>query len=163
MVGSKSLSVFEIKEKDLLGRIGKLKTKTATVETPLLFPVINPVSQPISCKRLKETFGCQALITNSYINKKRFGEKIIQDGGLHKFLNYDGALMTDSGAFQLSVYGDIEVQPLQILDFQYAIKSDMIQDIFICLVTSRVHHVHVTMTRIMILFNLIYLGLVFSF
>lgn len=33
--------------------------------------------------------------------------------------------MTDSGAFQLSVYGDIDVQPLEILDFQFAIKSDI--------------------------------------
>ena len=33
--------------------------------------------------------------------------------------------MTDSGAFQLSVYGDIEVSAREILDFQFAIKSDI--------------------------------------
>ncbi len=119
------MSTFEIKEKDLLGRIGKLKTKTATVETPLLFPVINPVSQPIPCKRLKETFDCQALITNSYINKKRFGEKIIQDGGLHKFLGYDGAIMTDSGAYQILVYGEVEVSQKEIVAYQENIATDI--------------------------------------
>jgi 7-cyano-7-deazaguanine tRNA-ribosyltransferase len=119
------LSIFEVKEKDLLGRIGKLKTRTATVETPLLFPVINPNSQPISCKKLKETFGCQALITNSYINKKRYGEKIIEMGGLHKFLDYDGAVMTDSGAYQILVYGEVEVSQKEIVAYQEAIGSDI--------------------------------------
>ncbi len=119
------MSIFEIKEKDLLGRIGKLKTKTATVETPLLFPVINPSNQPISCKRLKETFGCQALITNSYINKKRYGDKIIEMGGLHKFLDYDGAVMTDSGAYQILVYGEVEVSQKEIVSYQEDIGSDI--------------------------------------
>ncbi len=118
-------AIFEIKEKDLLGRIGKLKTRTATVETPLLFPVINPVNQPISCKRLKDVFGCQAIITNSYINKKRFGQKIIEAGGLHKFLDYNGAIMTDSGAYQILVYGEVEVTQKEIVAYQEGIGSDI--------------------------------------
>ncbi len=116
---------FEIKEKDLLGRIGKLKTKTATVETPLLFPVINPSNQPIPSKKLKDTFGCQAIITNSYIIKKRFENKPIEMGGLHKFLNYDGAIMTDSGAYQILVYGEVEVSQKEIVAYQEGIGSDI--------------------------------------
>lgn len=115
---------FEIKEKDLLGRIGKLKTKTATVETPLLFPVINPSNQPIPSKRLKETFGCQAIITNSYIIKKRFQQKPVELG-LHKFLDYDGAIMTDSGAYQILVYGEVEVSQKEIVAYQEGIGSDI--------------------------------------
>jgi len=118
------LSIFEIKEKDLLGRIGKLKTKTATVETPLLFPVINPSNQPIPCKRLKETFGCQALITNSYIIKKRYNNVPVEQG-LHKFLDYDGAIMTDSGAYQILVYGEVEVTQKEIVAYQEGIGSDI--------------------------------------
>jgi 7-cyano-7-deazaguanine tRNA-ribosyltransferase len=45
--------------------------------------------------------------------------------GLHHLLGFPGPIMTDSGAFQLSVYGDIDVLPLEILDFQFAIKSDI--------------------------------------
>lgn len=115
---------FEIKEKDLLGRIGKLKTRTATVETPLLFPVINPSNQPIPSKRLKETFGCQAIITNSYIIKKRFKQIPIEQG-LHKFLDYDGAIMTDSGAYQILVYGEVEVSQKEIVAYQEGIGSDI--------------------------------------
>ena len=115
---------FEVKEKDLLSRIGKLKTKTSTVETPLLFPVINPSIQPVSPKRLKEEFGFDALITNAYILKKRYGDKVAVEG-LHKFLNFDGAVMTDSGAYQILVYGGVEVNQAEIVDYQERIGSDI--------------------------------------
>lgn len=115
---------FEIKEKDLLGRIGKLKTKSGPVETPLLFPVINPYLQPIPPKKLKETFGFQAVITNAYILKKRFQNKPINEG-LQKFLGFDGAIMTDSGAYQILVYGGVEVNQKEIVAYQEAIGSDI--------------------------------------
>ncbi len=115
---------FEIKEKDLLGRIGKLKTKSGTVETPLLFPVINPSIQPIPPQKLKDHFGFQAVITNSYIIKKRYDNKPLELG-LHKFLGYDGAVMTDSGAYQILVYGDIDVSQKEIVSYQEDIGSDI--------------------------------------
>lgn len=115
---------FEIKHKDLLGRIGKLKTKTATVETPLLYPVINPSIQLVTPKKLKETFGFEAVITNSYILRKRYGDVVV-DQGLHKFLDYDGAVMTDSGAYQILVYGEVEVNQKQIVAYQEGIGSDI--------------------------------------
>jgi 7-cyano-7-deazaguanine tRNA-ribosyltransferase len=115
---------FEIKEKDLLGRIGKLKTKSGTVETPLLFPVINPSIQPIPPRRLKEVFGCQAIITNAYILKKRYQNKPV-DEGLHKFLDFDGSVMTDSGAYQILVYGEVEVSQKEIVAYQEDIGSDI--------------------------------------
>ncbi len=115
---------FEIKEKDLLGRIGKLKTKSGTVETPLLFPVINPSIQPIPPQKLKDTFGFQAVITNSYIIKKRYDNKPVELG-LHKFLGFDGSIMTDSGAYQILVYGDIDVSQKEIVAYQEGIGSDI--------------------------------------
>jgi 7-cyano-7-deazaguanine tRNA-ribosyltransferase len=115
---------FEIKDKDLLGRIGKLKTKSGTIETPLLFPVINPSIQPIPPQKLKDTFGFQAIITNSYIIKKRYDNKPVEMG-LHKFLDYNGAIMTDSGAYQILVYGDIDVTQKEIVAYQEGIGSDI--------------------------------------
>jgi 7-cyano-7-deazaguanine tRNA-ribosyltransferase len=115
---------FEIKEKDLLGRIGKLKTKSGTVETPLLFPVINPSIQPIPPRKLKETFGFQAVITNAYIIKKRYENKPVEMG-LHKFLDFDGSIMTDSGAYQILVYGDVEFSQKEIVAYQEGIGSDI--------------------------------------
>jgi 7-cyano-7-deazaguanine tRNA-ribosyltransferase len=115
---------FETKEKDLLARIGKLKTKSGTVETPLLFPVINPNIQLVSPRRLKDDFGFEAVITNAYILKKRFQNKPIEQG-LHKFLDFDGAVMTDSGAYQILVYGEVEVSQAEIVEYQERIGSDI--------------------------------------
>jgi 7-cyano-7-deazaguanine tRNA-ribosyltransferase len=115
---------FEVKDKDLLARIGKLKTKSGTVETPLLFPVINPNIQPVSPRKIKETFGFEAVITNAYILRKRFQNDPVEKG-LHKFLDFDGVVMTDSGAYQILVYGDVEVSPAEIVEYQERIDSDI--------------------------------------
>jgi len=115
---------FEIRERDMLARIGRLKTKSGEIETPLLFPVINPNVQPISPKRMREVFGCNALITNAYILKKRFGDKPIEKG-VHNFLDFNGVVMTDSGAYQILVYGDIEATPKEIVEYQERIDADI--------------------------------------
>ncbi len=115
---------FEIKEKDLLGRIGKLKTKSGTVETPLLFPVINPSIQLVSPRKLKDTFGFEAVITNAYILKKRYQNRPINEG-LHRFLDFDCSVMTDSGAYQILVYGGVEVNQQEIVEYQEGIGSDI--------------------------------------
>jgi len=115
---------FEIREEDLLSRIGKLHTKSGTVETPLLFPVINPIAQPISPRKIREEFGFEALITNAYILKKN-SQKQPAKNGLHEFLDFKGTVMTDSGAYQILVYGDIEVTPKEIVEYQERIGSDI--------------------------------------
>ncbi len=115
---------FEVKEKDLLGRIGKLKTKSGTAETPLLYPVINPSIQLIPPQRLKDEFGFEAVITNAYILWKRYGDRVAAEG-LHKFLNFNGVVMTDSGAYQILVYGGVEVSQAQIVDYEERIDTDI--------------------------------------
>jgi len=115
---------FEIRSKDLLGRIGLLRTKSGTVETPLLLPVVNPNSQIIPSKDLRDTFGFDALITNSYLVWRRFREE--KDvPRIHELLNFDGVVETDSGAYQILQYGDVEVQPDEIVRFQERLDSDI--------------------------------------
>jgi 7-cyano-7-deazaguanine tRNA-ribosyltransferase len=115
---------FEIREKDLLARIGRLKTKSGTVETPLLFPVINPNIQPVPPRKLEEDFGFEAVITNAYILRKRFQEDPVEKG-IHRFLGFDRVIMTDSGAYQILVYGDVEVSPAEIVEYQERVGSDL--------------------------------------
>lgn len=114
---------FEVKEKDLLARLGRLKTKSGTIETPLLFPVVNSTVQVVQPRKIRE-LGFEALITNAYILKKRFGNKPAENG-LHSFLDYGGVIMTDSGAYQILVYGDIEVSPEEIVTYQECIGTDI--------------------------------------
>jgi 7-cyano-7-deazaguanine tRNA-ribosyltransferase len=70
------------------------------------------------------SFEVEAVITNAYILWKRYREKPVNEG-LHKFLKYDGAVMTDSGAYQILVYGNVEVSQKEIVTYQEAIGSDI--------------------------------------
>jgi 7-cyano-7-deazaguanine tRNA-ribosyltransferase len=115
---------FEVRERDLLARIGKLETKSGIVETPVLLPVINPRIQPVKPKDMLETFGCKALITNAYIIQKNCGNEAIERG-VHKLLDYNGVVMTDSGAYQILVYGDVQINPEEIVYFQEQINTDI--------------------------------------
>ncbi len=116
---------FEILHKDLGGRIGRLATPHGIVETPALMPVINPHLQIIPAPELAE-MGATMMITNSYIIHQDQDLKArAVELGLHSLLGFNGPIMTDSGAFQLSVYGSVDVSPLEILEFQRAISSDI--------------------------------------
>ncbi|ELZ10496.1 7-cyano-7-deazaguanine tRNA-ribosyltransferase [Natrinema thermotolerans DSM 11552] len=119
---------FEIRDTDAGGRIGELTVPRAgtTVETPALLPVINPNLDTISPRRLADEFGAEILITNSYIihGDDTLHERALEEG-LHDLLDFPGAIMTDSGSFQLSEYGEIDVTTEEILDFQREIGSDI--------------------------------------
>jgi 7-cyano-7-deazaguanine tRNA-ribosyltransferase len=119
-------AIFEILDKDAGGRIGRLRTPHGTVETPTVMPVINPNIQLIPPKEMRK-FGAEILITNSYIiYRKEELKSVALEKGLHRLLDFDGPIMTDSGSFQLSVYGSVEVTNEEILGFQQRIGSDII-------------------------------------
>jgi 7-cyano-7-deazaguanine tRNA-ribosyltransferase len=118
-------SIFEIVHKDAAGRIGRLTTPHGVVETPTVMPVINPNIQLIRPEEMR-SFGAEVLITNSYIiyRKDELRQRALKEG-LHSLLGFDGPIMTDSGSFQLSVYGEVEVTNEQIIRFQQQIGSDI--------------------------------------
>ena len=115
---------FEIRDRDLLARIGRFETKSGVIETPLLLPVINPNVQPVLPKTLQKEFNCRALITNAYIIKKNFKDVAVEKG-IHGFLDFSGVIMTDSGAYQILVYGDVDTDPEEILRYQEEIDTDI--------------------------------------
>jgi 7-cyano-7-deazaguanine tRNA-ribosyltransferase len=117
--------IFEILHKDCAGRIGRLETKHGVIETPTIMPVVNPSIQTIEPSELRK-FGAQAIITNSYIiyRKTKLRERALKEG-LHSLIGFDGPIMTDSGSYQLSIYGEVEVNNEQIVEFQRDIGSDI--------------------------------------
>ncbi len=115
---------FEVKERDLLARIGVVETKSGRFETPALLPVVNPAIQAVSPRELRERFGFEAIITNAYIIMKRFGEEAVEKG-IHRLLGFKGVVATDSGAYQLLVYGEVDVGPDEVVAYQEAIGSDI--------------------------------------
>lgn len=124
---------FEIRERDAAGRLCRFTTKHGIVTTPNLLPVINPNKLLISPQEMKERFGVEILITNSYIIYKSPGlRQQALKSGVHDLLNFSGSIMTDSGTFQNYVYGDVTLDPVEIVQFQRDIGSDIgtILDIF---------------------------------
>ena len=124
---------FEINYRDAGGRICKYSTNHGIVTTPNLMPVINPNKLIITPKEMKKLFGTEIIITNAYIINK--DKKLRQDAlenGVHKLIDFDGPIMTDSGTFQSYVYGDVKIDPEDIVRFQRDIGSDIgtILDIF---------------------------------
>lgn len=115
--------MFEIIKSDLAGRIGILHTNHGKIETPAFVPVIHPVKQSIPPMKMRK-LGFNLLITNSYITKKNYGDTAIKQG-IHKIINFDGAVMTDSGGYQVLEYGDVDVSPSDIADYQIKIGSDI--------------------------------------
>jgi 7-cyano-7-deazaguanine tRNA-ribosyltransferase len=114
---------FEVKESDLLGRIGTIRVGGNTLETPYMFPVIHPVSQNVPPGELR-SMGFQGLMTNSYIIHSRRKEEALKEG-IHSLLGFDGVVMTDSGGYQVLEYGDLELGYREIASFQSAVHSDI--------------------------------------
>ncbi|MEM0049157.1 MAG: tRNA-guanine transglycosylase, partial [Candidatus Bathyarchaeia archaeon] len=113
---------FEVFDRDLLARIGRLRTKSGTIETPAFLPVINPVKWHVSPRELWENYNCKIVITNAYLVKKHFGEKA-KEVGIHKLLDFPGVVMTDSGAYQILEYGEVSVTNEEIVRYQEEIGS----------------------------------------
>jgi 7-cyano-7-deazaguanine tRNA-ribosyltransferase len=113
---------FEIKHKDAMGRTGILTTPHGKIKTPALMPVIHPGKQTLDVKE----FGAEVVITNAYIMYKNEDLKAqVLEEGVHKLINFPGPIVTDSGSFQLSAYGDIDVNNSEIIEFQELIGTDI--------------------------------------
>jgi 7-cyano-7-deazaguanine tRNA-ribosyltransferase len=113
---------FEIKYKDARGRAGIFKTQHGKVKTPALMPVVHPGKQTLNVGK----YGAEIVITNAYIIYKNEELRLkALENGVHGLINFPGPIITDSGSFQLSVYGDIEISNQEIIEFQEKIGADV--------------------------------------
>jgi len=114
---------FEVRETDMMGRVGVMTVGKKSFETPCLTPVIHPVWRDIPLSQFK-AMGFGILMTNSYILYKRNRSEALERG-LHELIGFDGVVMTDSGGYQVLEYGDTEFTPEEIAEFQSKIGSDL--------------------------------------
>jgi 7-cyano-7-deazaguanine tRNA-ribosyltransferase len=118
--------MFEVIDRDGLGRICRLTLAKHQLRTPALLPVINPNKILVSPKEMAGLFGCQAVITNAYIiGRTEKLRAVALEKGVHTLLDFDGTVMTDSGTFQSHVYGKVDVTNRGIVEFQRAIGADI--------------------------------------
>lgn len=90
------------KDENSNARYGSLQTNYGTFETPMFMPVGTKATvKSLTPEELKEAHS-GIILSNTYHLWLRPGEDIVDKaGGLHKFMNYDGPILTDSGGFQV--------------------------------------------------------------
>jgi 7-cyano-7-deazaguanine tRNA-ribosyltransferase len=117
--------MFETRFKDAMGRVGVFHVNERRLETPLLLPVINPNLDVLAAKEIG-ALGFNAVITNSYITYRNESlKKTALSKGIKGLIGFEGAVMTDSGSYQLYQYGAVEISPDEIVSFQERIGSDI--------------------------------------
>ena len=95
--------MFKVLHTNGLARRGEFTTVHGVVQTPVFQNVgtLAAIKGGLSTEDLKQ-IGCQIELSNTYHLHLRPGDKVIHDlGGLHKFMNWDRPILTDSGGFQV--------------------------------------------------------------
>jgi len=140
--------VFEVTARDsqTQARVGRLTTPHGVVETPTFMPVgTQGTVKTLSVPELKAC-GAQMILGNVYHLSLRPGQKALEiAGGLHRFMAWDGPILTDSGGYQvfsLATRAKVSdegvtfashidgsrhtLTPENVIDFQWAIGSDVV-------------------------------------
>lgn len=105
---------FELLKEDSQtgARLGRLHTPHGSIDTPVFMPVGTLATvKTMSPEELNE-IGARILLSNTYHLWLRPGEDIVEEaGGLHSFMSWNGAVLTDSGGFQVFSLSDMrEIQ-----------------------------------------------------
>jgi len=89
-------------------RLGRLYTPHGVVDTPVFMPVGTQATvKGMSPAELKE-IGARIILSNTYHLHMRPGSELIREaGGLHRFMSWDGPILTDSGGFQIFSLSDL--------------------------------------------------------
>jgi queuine tRNA-ribosyltransferase len=100
-VAAMSLS-FEILGRDGTARRGRIRTAHGTVETPAFMPVGTAGTVKAMLPQSVAETGAEIVLGNTFHLMLRPGaERVAALGGLHKFMNWPGPILTDSGGFQV--------------------------------------------------------------
>src|SRR5487761_1753610 len=100
---------FEVIKTDPSGaRLGRLETPHGAIDTPAFMPVGTAASVKGITQEMLEEMGAQIILANTYHLYLRPGhERIRRLGGLHRFMSWPGAILTDSGGFQVFSLADL--------------------------------------------------------
>jgi len=143
---------FEVTRRDGPARTGRLRTSRGEVETPTFMPVGTAATvKAVSPEELRAC-GAQIILANTYHLYLRPGHEVIRElGGLHRFMNWSGPILTDSGGFQVMSLGDLcrvreqgvefrshldgsthELTPERAMEIQTALGADVAMVLDIC-------------------------------
>ena len=93
---------FKILNQDGSARVGEISTPKGNIATPAFMPVGTAATVKAMLPSSVRSTGAQILLSNTYhLMLRPSAERINTLGGLHKFMNWDGPILTDSGGFQV--------------------------------------------------------------
>ena len=96
------MTAFELQSTDGAARTGVLKTARGELRTPAFMPVGTKATVKAVDPQELEALGAEILLCNTYHLHFRPGADLIDElGGLHRFMGWDGPILTDSGGFQV--------------------------------------------------------------
>ena len=100
---------FEVIKSDPSGaRLGRLLTAHGAVDTPVFMPVGTAATVKGLPQGALESLGVQILLANTYHLYLRPGHELIRRmGGLHRFMSWENAILTDSGGYQVFSLADL--------------------------------------------------------
>lgn len=99
---------YTLEAKDGNARAGVIETPHGKIETPVFMPVGTQATVKAMTKEELETIHSQIILGNTYHLYLRPGDDLVNDfGGLHKFMNWDRPILTDSGGFQVFSLGEL--------------------------------------------------------
>ncbi|MEM6422738.1 MAG: tRNA guanosine(34) transglycosylase Tgt, partial [Pseudomonadota bacterium] len=99
---------FHLEKTDGRARLGRIETPHGTIRTPAFMPVGTAGTVKAMLPEQVRATGADILLGNTYHLMLRPGaEQIGRFGGLHRFMNWDGPILTDSGGFQVMSLADL--------------------------------------------------------
>lgn len=100
------MNTIQILKEEGRARLGIIRTQHGEIDTPVFMPVgTQGIVKATSPKDLKE-MGIKIILANAYHLYLRPGDALIREmGGIHKFVGWDGAVLTDSGGYQIFSLG----------------------------------------------------------
>jgi queuine tRNA-ribosyltransferase len=91
-------------------RLGRLETIRGTIDTPQFMPVGTQATVKSLTSGDLRAAGAQIILGNTYhLNLRPTAERIARLGGLHRFMGWDGPILTDSGGFQVFSLADLRL------------------------------------------------------
>ena len=93
---------FKINNQDGSARLGTISTNRGNILTPAFMPVGTAATVKAMMPESVRSTGAEIILSNTYhLMLRPTAERIFQLGGLHKFMNWDRPILTDSGGFQV--------------------------------------------------------------
>ncbi|MFP8874164.1 MAG: tRNA guanosine(34) transglycosylase Tgt, partial [Myxococcota bacterium] len=101
---------FELESRSGQARAGRFSTPHGTVETPVFMPLGTHGALKAMTTEQAAATGTQVLLANTYHLALRPGEGLVEKlGGLHRFMQWPGPILTDSGGFQVFSLPNVEI------------------------------------------------------